>query len=99
MTTTTLACSLHQLGPCVLLQVTALTSQLSGLRVLCINYRLAPQHPFPAGLDDAVAVYRALLTDKAYKHSSIGLIGDSAGRGLRPLADYRQLTNSGLWPL
>jgi hypothetical protein len=60
-------------------QVTALTAQLSGVRVLCVNYRLAPQHPFPAGLDDALAVYRALVTSKGYKPARIGIIGDSAG--------------------
>lgn len=59
--------------------MTALTSQLSGVHVLCVNYRLAPQHPFPAGLDDALAVYRALVTSKGYKPASIGMIGDSAG--------------------
>jgi hypothetical protein len=63
----------------LLSQVTALTSQLSGVRVLCVNYRLAPQHPFPAGLDDALAVYMALVTAKGYKPASIGMIGDSAG--------------------
>jgi hypothetical protein len=60
-------------------QVTALTSQLSGVRVMCVDYRLAPQHPFPAGLDDAAAVYEALLQDKEYQPHSIGLMGDSAG--------------------
>lgn len=64
---------------CVLLQVTALTSQLSGIRVMCVDYRLAPLHPFPAGLSDALSVYKALTTVQGYKPSSIGLIGDSAG--------------------
>jgi hypothetical protein len=73
---------LHRLSVCgvfVLLQVTALTSQLSGIRVMCVDYRLAPLHPFPAGLSDALGVYRALTTEQGYKPSSIGLIGDSAG--------------------
>ena len=40
-------------------------------------YRLAPEHPFPAGLDDSVAVYKELL--KTYKPSHIGIYGTSAG--------------------
>jgi epsilon-lactone hydrolase len=49
--------------------------------VLGVNYRLAPEHPFPAALDDAVAAYRWLLAQGAdSKH--IALLGDSAGGGL-----------------
>ena len=40
-------------------------------------YRLAPEHPFPAALDDAVAVYRELL--KTHKPENIGIFGTSAG--------------------
>jgi acetyl esterase/lipase len=50
-------------------------------RVLCIDYRLAPEHPFPAAIDDAVAVYRWLLAEGA-EPSRISVIGDSAGGGL-----------------
>jgi acetyl esterase/lipase len=42
-----------------------------------VLYRLAPEHPFPAGLDDAIAVYKELL--KTYKPSHIGIYGTSAG--------------------
>jgi epsilon-lactone hydrolase len=49
----------------------------TGIRVVAVLYRLAPEHPFPAGLDDAVAVYRELL--KTYKPEHIVIYGTSAG--------------------
>src|SRR5271165_1173973 len=52
-------------------------ANLSGTKVIAILYRLAPEHPFPAGLDDAVAVYKELL--KTYKPNHIGIYGTSAG--------------------
>ena len=52
-------------------------ANLSGIKVIAVLYRLAPEHPFPAGLDDAVAVYKELL--KSYKREHIGIYGTSAG--------------------
>jgi monoterpene epsilon-lactone hydrolase len=52
-------------------------ANLTGTKVIAVLYRLAPEHPFPAGLDDAVAVYKELL--KSYKPSHIGIYGTSAG--------------------
>jgi acetyl esterase/lipase len=53
----------------------------AGLRTLALGYRLAPEHPFPAALQDAVAAYRFLLGQGiAPDHLAIG--GDSAGAGL-----------------
>jgi monoterpene epsilon-lactone hydrolase len=49
--------------------------------VLAIDYRLAPEHPFPAALDDAVAAYRWLLDNGANPRRTM-FIGDSAGGGL-----------------
>ncbi len=52
-------------------------ANLSGIKVISVLYRLAPEHPFPAGLDDAVAVYKELL--KTYRPEHIGIYGTSAG--------------------
>jgi monoterpene epsilon-lactone hydrolase len=49
--------------------------------VLVPNYRLAPEHPFPAAVEDAVRAYQRLL-DQGGKPSKIVLAGDSAGGGL-----------------
>ena len=45
-------------------------------------YRLAPEHPFPAALDDALAAYRYLIIDVGVDPSKVILAGDSAGGGL-----------------
>ena len=52
-------------------------SNLAKIKVLSVYYRLAPENPFPAAVDDVVAVYRELL--KTYKPRSIGIFGTSAG--------------------
>jgi len=49
--------------------------------VLAIDYRLAPEHPFPAQLDDSIAAYRWLL-DEGIEPGQIVIAGDSAGGGL-----------------
>jgi len=56
-------------------------SALSGASVFLPDYRLAPEHPFPAAFNDAVASYDALL-GKGYDPATIVLAGDSAGGGL-----------------
>ncbi|WP_394826709.1 alpha/beta hydrolase [Pendulispora albinea] len=49
--------------------------------VLSLQYRLAPEHPFPAALDDATAAYEWLL-NRGFKPEKIAFVGDSAGGGL-----------------
>lgn len=59
---------------------TALARQLGG-RTLALQYRLAPEYPYPAALDDAVTAYRYLL-DQGISPQHIAIAGDSAGGGL-----------------
>ena len=50
--------------------------------VLTIDYRVAPEHPYPAALKDAVAAYQWLIGEKHYDADKIVIAGDSAGGGL-----------------
>src|SRR5207302_2400886 len=52
-------------------------ANLAKIKVVSVYYRLAPENPFPAAVDDVVAVYRVLL--KTYKPHNIGIYGTSAG--------------------
>lgn len=53
----------------------------AGCRCLALDYRLAPEHPFPAAVDDALAAYRWLLA-QGFQAANIAFVGDSAGGGL-----------------
>jgi acetyl esterase/lipase len=54
----------------------------ASINCLVIDYRKAPEHPFPAALDDAFYAYTYLLNDRGYLADDIIIIGDSAGGGL-----------------
>ncbi|MFI8454469.1 alpha/beta hydrolase [Kitasatospora sp. NPDC085464] len=53
----------------------------TGLGAYSLDYRLAPEHPFPAAIEDTLSAYRALL-DRGEDPAAIVLAGDSAGGGL-----------------
>ncbi len=50
--------------------------------VLTVDYRVAPEHPYPAALEDALEAYQWLLHEKHYEPNKVIIAGDSAGGGL-----------------
>jgi acetyl esterase/lipase len=68
------SCKSHR--PCV-----SHIAREAGITALVPEYRLAPEHPFPAAIEDAVRLFRALL-EKGYAAENIIVSGDSAGGGL-----------------
>jgi monoterpene epsilon-lactone hydrolase len=66
----------------------------AGQRVLALEYRLAPEHPCPAGIEDLVAVWRQLL-GSGLRPDQLSLMGDSAGGGLT-LSGTMALRDQGL---
>ncbi len=69
--------------------LTARLAKFTGLPVFALDYRLAPEHPFPAALDDALAAFRTLRAS-----GPVVIAGDSAGGGLA-LATTLALRDSG----
>jgi len=61
--------------------ITSALARLTGARVFAPDYRLAPEHRYPAALDDAVAAYRWLLK-QGQPAGAVAVAGDSAGGGL-----------------
>jgi phosphinothricin tripeptide acetyl hydrolase len=58
----------------------------AGVACLLPDYRLAPEHPFPAAVDDAVLAYRWLLDERRIAPARVAVAGDSAGGGLTAAA-------------
>ncbi len=69
-------------------------ARVTSARVVCPYYRLAPEHPFPAALDDAIRVYSWLLA-QGTRPRELVIMGDSAGGGLA-LATLLRLRDEGL---
>jgi epsilon-lactone hydrolase len=67
--------------PSIYRRLASALSELTGMRVLLVDYRLAPEHPFPAAIDDSFAVYGALV-DQGVTERPFALAGDSAGGNL-----------------
>jgi acetyl esterase/lipase len=65
-----------------------------GIKVFAADYRLAPEYPFPAALDDALAAYRGLI-DAGIPPAKLAIAGDSAGGGLA-LATLLAVKQAGL---
>jgi monoterpene epsilon-lactone hydrolase len=59
-------------------ELIARLSKAAQARILALDYRLAPEHPFPAPVEDATAAYRWMLA-QGLKPSRIAVAGDSAG--------------------
>jgi acetyl esterase/lipase len=57
-------------------------ARASKSRVLMIEYRLAPENPYPAALEDSIAAYKWLIDDEGINPKNIVISGDSAGGGL-----------------
>jgi len=74
----------------------AAISGAAGAPVLSLAYRLAPEHPFPAAVEDAAMGYRWLL-EKGYLPTRLGIAGDSAGGGLT-VAALLALRDAGVPP-
>ena len=53
---------------------------IGGYKVVAVDYRMAPKHPYPAAIDDAFTVYKKLL--KEYPGKNIGVFGSSTGGGM-----------------
>jgi monoterpene epsilon-lactone hydrolase len=63
-------------------ELAARLGRAGGMRVLFPEYRLAPEHPFPAAIDDVLAAWRWLRADQGLSARSLAVAGDSAGGGL-----------------
>lgn len=69
-------------------------TKASATKALLIDYRLAPENPFPSGLEDAMNSYKWLLNGEGYTPDRIVFAGDSAGGGMT-MASLLKLKNDG----
>ncbi len=70
----------------------------TGCPVYLPEYRLAPEHPYPAALDDAVDAFLELVDRHGYLPQQIGVVGDSAGGGLAVATALRLRDEHGIAP-
>ncbi|NLE82361.1 MAG: alpha/beta hydrolase [Rhodococcus sp.] len=70
----------------------------SGSAVYLLDYRLAPENPFPAGLEDAEAAYLELVTEHGFDPDAVAVAGDSAGGGLALATTGRLVHRHGVTP-
>jgi len=63
--------------------------------VITVEYGLAPEHPFPKGLNDVIKIYNWLINEEKFKPNKIVIVGDSAGGGLT-LATLLKLRDLGI---
>ena len=75
-------------------QMVSHIARAAGINALVPEYRLAPEHRFPAAIEDAVGIYRSLLTE-GFKPGDIFIAGDSAGGGLT-IATLLSLRHAGV---
>ncbi len=75
-------------------ELTIEIAQLTKMRILSVDYRLAPEHPFPASLEDSVNAYKWLLS-QGFKAKNITIAGDSAG-GWLTISSLIKLRDEGI---